>query len=236
MLSTQKEMKEIKQAEAPESLVGIYWGTFDPPTLAHGNIVNTAFTQLKLSKLLVVINNNSKTGKNYVIPANKRKAMFRQMLASEKYKDSVSVFAQTNFFDFSYEKMKELLPNKKIVAIVGQDSFEAYKKYLGAYEKVAVMPRGDQHALLQAEIKKLGLTNTDILKVDSQLLDISSTKIREAVKKQDMNYLASAAAPCVKKSIETHGFFKEGYLKRSYTAIHHTSAEVIQRAWRKRMR
>jgi cytidyltransferase-like protein len=221
-----------------EPVVGVYWGTFDPPTLAHGNIVKTAFKQLKLTKLIIVINNNSKTGKTYTIPIDERKKMFREMLCAE-YKNEecikhFAVFSQTDNFDFSYSKIKELSIYQKIIAIVGQDSFDAYKKYISAYDMVAIMPRGNQHDLLDAEIQKLGLTNIVILKTDKSFLGVSSTKVREAVKNNDIDYLTNASAPRVKKSILTRGFFKPGYHGGQYTAVHHRSAEIIQRVWRRK--
>jgi nicotinic acid mononucleotide adenylyltransferase len=60
MSNTKRETNSNKKEDKPKQSgsMGIYWGTFDPPTLAHGNIIETAIRELKLSKLIVAINDH----------------------------------------------------------------------------------------------------------------------------------------------------------------------------------
>jgi len=44
--------------------IGVYWGTFDPPTLAHGKIIENSIKNLNLSKLIIVVI-GEKRGINY---------------------------------------------------------------------------------------------------------------------------------------------------------------------------
>jgi len=226
------ESEEIK-VEAKSS-IGIFWGTFDPPTLAHRNMMVAAIKQCNLAKLIVAINDNAKTKKTYKTPGNQRKKMLRSMLEAE-YKNKMVVLCQTDFFDLSYAAVKKFFPESKLIALVGQDSFEAYKNYIKPYDQVLVVPRGDTHAQLAKDIALLGLTNVTILQIDKKYLNMSSTAVRAAVKNDSGIYLLESLAAPVKKQILAHGFFKMDLKGNEYVDKHYAAATKIQHMWRKKL-
>jgi cytidyltransferase-like protein len=42
-------------ADLEKKSIGIYWGTFDPPTLAHADIIEKSLSQFNLAKVIVVL-------------------------------------------------------------------------------------------------------------------------------------------------------------------------------------
>lgn len=183
--------------------VGIYWGTFDPPTFAHLDIISKSIQQFEFSTLCIVVNDNTKTGKKYQSSGNDRAEMLQGMLeeyATEKnlpaeWLTHIQIICQTDANDFSYAQAKLLHSEKHVVAIVGQDSFDKFKQYkasLATYDHILVAPRGDDSTHLQTDIEALGLANISALKTDERCLTISSTRARCAMhenKPQDLEGL-----------------------------------------------
>lgn len=48
------------------NMTGVYWGAFNPPTEAHAAIIVASLKNIRLKKLIIVVNNHSY--KNYVYP------------------------------------------------------------------------------------------------------------------------------------------------------------------------
>src|SRR5207249_3929716 len=143
-----------KQSNGP---FGIYWGTFDPPTLAHGQIIEKSLNDLKLDKIIVVVNDNKKTGKNYKSTGKDRFVMLKSMMSSA-ISAYTTIISQTDIFSFSYELLKKTFPNKQIYSIIGQDSFDEYHSKYGpacfkTYDNIVVVPRETQDEKLANKIK-----------------------------------------------------------------------------------
>lgn len=95
------------------------------------------------------------------------------------------MLGQTDAKPFSYQSAKLQHPQQQVLAIVGQDSFDGFKKYkssFGSYDHILVVPRGDGENLLQTDIEQLKVNNISILRTDRAYLTISSTRARDAIK------------------------------------------------------
>jgi|SRR5688572_4314434 len=212
--------------------VGIYWGTFDPPTLAHRTVIENSVSQLKLSELIVVVNDNKKTGKTYQSPASHRMKMLRCVLPAA-IQNQVRIKRQTDSNELSYKRYKESSPDKTVYCIAGQDSLEKFLMSKdGAfkakdYDHIVVVPRGDTAALFEKKIAEMKIPNVSLLKIDSQYLSISSTDARKAAQEGKQDILANHLDQRVAHYTQTYGFFKSGY-----TAKHHRAAHIIQCAYR----
>ena len=197
---------------------GIYWGTFDPPTLAHLNIIVESLKQFHFSTLFVIINDNSHTGKTYQSTGNERAMMFKNMLIeyakemnfSDVWMSHIQIICQTDANDFSYQKAKQAHPGKRIYAIVGQDSFDKFKQYkesLYSYDHILIAPRGRESEHLSEEIATFGLPNISILKIDRSCLEISSTNAREAIYTDQKHITRTQLHPSVIGVIQKKGLF-----------------------------
>jgi nicotinic acid mononucleotide adenylyltransferase len=226
--------------------IGVCWGTFDPPTLAHFNIMLSAISQGRLDKLIVVVNDN--TGpKHYHTPGVERAAMIRKMLWDNHHQrpieimqhTPIEIIVQNDAYKVDDKLVQELNPDAQIIPIVGQDSFITGAKYCKAYDKVIVAPRGEnEESSLLSTIEEHDLTNIHLLDLSSRFLTVSSTAVRDEVKRvHDMDRRThEAKQPQIKhlvssstaSYINTHYFFKD-----DFHAQHHLAAKKIQRTWRK---
>jgi nicotinic acid mononucleotide adenylyltransferase len=164
---------------------GIYWGTFDPATLAHRHVMLTAIEELKLNKLIVVVNNDAKTKKNYNIPVKYRMAMIHSMIPP-MYKTKIIVICQTDEVQHSVENIKKTLyETDRVYPIVGEDSCRKGAAYLHYNKYVAMMPRTDDGAEKLLDINALlahHAPKTQLLTLTPKEMfkGTSSTKVRAA--------------------------------------------------------
>ena len=100
--------------------IGIYSGTFDPPTKAHNAIIRSAIQNLGLKKLYIFVN---KTGeKNYKCSSQQRVEMLQLMLSD--LQDKVIIIAQASDNKRSDYLMIKKILNQKIIHITGYDSYQ----------------------------------------------------------------------------------------------------------------
>ena len=207
---------ENKYSAAHTTAIGIYWGTFDPPTLAHLNTAITVMKKCHLSKLIIVINDNTNTGKQYNINGVARENLWQSMIDDidipANWKDRVRIICQTDKQPFSYQDAKKQYPEQNVIAIVGQDSFNGFKKYkasFGTYDHILVAPRDNQAASLTHEIEELGVSNISTLPMDDAYLSISSTKARNALQAGQHHIAQTQLHASVIKSVSEQGLFRQ---------------------------
>lgn len=206
--------------------VGIFWGTFDPATLAHKEVIEQAIIHLNLNRLIVVINDNNATGKLYKIPGRDRAIILRSLFVKSPIKQYVVIVRQTDVFTFSHNKIQEIYNCSRIHSIVGQDSFEQYGAKCTSYGSVFVVPRGNESKLIRKKITDLKLSNVQVLQIDEKFLHTSSTMVRKTIEQKEVTPLLPSIHPSTSLYIIKHGF-----LKTNYTAKHHSAAKLIQRQW-----
>lgn len=181
--------------------VAAFWGTFDPPTAAHLGIINAALScpQLaQIEELYVIINDNGDGGKKYMFPAKQRQKALSEMINEAMMKDlkgtlpqqtkqpRVTVKIQTQDDSWDYSRLKKEVnkneAHKRLCVIAGYDS---YKKWINfstqqqreQYDAIAIVPRGSEKATIFDK-------NAFILSIAEDLRHVSSTQIREALKKE----------------------------------------------------
>lgn len=218
------------------SKIGVYWGTFDPPTQAHFNIMQNAIIQGKLDKLIVVINDN--TGpKHYYTPGYDRATMIRKMLWNSDTKspielmkkNHIEIIVQTDDYKVDTKLIEKMNKDAWVVPVVGQDSFVSSAKYCKAYEEVIVAPRGEDKEELVRTMKEHDLHNIRVLELGSTFLTVSSTEVRSIVNKTPDSMdpkIADLVAPSTARYIRDNYFFKN-----KYHAEHHRAALLIQKTW-----
>ncbi len=153
-------------------MIGVYWGAFDPPTVAHFAIIRAALTDIPVKKIVVVVNNHKY--KNYVYPLEVRLKVLKKMLQEDGVEDAELLF-QDEKKKMDYEALKSLF-QAPLCAIAGYDAYVTWLNYSTAlerklYEAIAVVPRGN-------EDPKLFDSNAFLLNIKEKYSHISSTKIR----------------------------------------------------------
>lgn len=207
---TTKITPEYSGIEEKQKAIAVYWGTFDPVTEAHFDIIKEAL-KLNFKKVIVAINDNKATGKTYKSSGESRLEMLEIMRAdlSPEDQERLEIVIQKDK-EFEYTNIKKIYPGAKVTAVVGQDSFEKFGAGCKWCDQVLVAPRGEKSDQLKKQIKDLGLTNnTHVLSTKKQFLATSSTEVRQAINDQKSEVLSLSMHPKVIDFIKKKGLFRE---------------------------
>lgn len=206
---TTKITSEYSRFEEKQGAIAVYWGTFDPVTKAHFDIINEIL-KLNFEKVIVAINDNKATGKIYKSSGESRLEMLKIMRAdlSPKDQERLEIVIQKDK-EFEYTNIKKMYPGSKVTAVVGQDSFEKFGAGCKWCDQVLVAPRGENSNQLKQQIKHFDLSNTHILATNKQFLATSSTQVRQAINDQKFGVLSLSMHPKVIDFIKNKGLFRE---------------------------
>ncbi|MEO0259043.1 MAG: nicotinate (nicotinamide) nucleotide adenylyltransferase [candidate division WOR-3 bacterium] len=163
--------------------IGVFGGTFDPIHIGHIILAQDVIEHVQLDKIFFVVNYHPPHKKVYT-SFEHRFNMVR--LAITDHKDFVASDiekAQNISPSYTYHslcKLKELIPLAELYLIIGSDqynSFQTWYKYGEILElvKLIVLKR-------PGYAPPKNITN-NVVFIDERLIDISSTEIRERVKK-----------------------------------------------------
>jgi nicotinic acid mononucleotide adenylyltransferase len=177
---------------ASAAKLGVYSGSFDPPTKAHFAIMKSAFKQHGVEKLLVMVNEDG--GKDFNASIDERIGMIREM--TKEYAGQVEILPVTN-------ANKNVLPHAKVkegnfdklYRIIGQDSFETLPP------EVMNDPGNDWMVVPRDRNQRLPTgANVHIVEIDG-IDDVSSTAVRKALaeNKSTENLLDPAVTKYIKE-------------------------------------
>lgn len=181
-----------------KGVYAIYWGYFDPPTLAHADIIFQCLNELQVDKIIVVINSPKNSIKSHPTDINKRFQMMELLL--EEYKDRVLLIVQDDEDRADYSTVKKQIDGS-LYAVVGQDSYDNWARFegdLSAYDSIVVVPREvAEPASVTASTPRpppqTPPTTTDhapttflppnvkVLRIRDELFTVSSTKVRSCL-------------------------------------------------------
>lgn len=167
----------------------VYWGSFDPFTLAHQEIINQFLDTVYVNELLLVINNDER--KNYLAPLNDRIKMINLGLLANNFrhiKDKIyqkensviKILIQQAVGELSYEKLKN--EREHLAVIAGMDSFLDWCKStplekIKTFDQLYIVPRADfdlPRSLLESK-------NLELLPIKEEYRNVSSKKSREGI-------------------------------------------------------
>lgn len=167
---------------AEELRVGLYSGSFDPPTLAHNEVISTAMRELQLDKFIVYVNKYGR--KSYKAGAEERKKMLEIMLQDKA--DRVSVIVQSAH-DKRSDYLNLLVPDQKLILVVGEDSY--YDRLARSeserfpFDEIVIIPR-DSTATLSSVME----ANARVMYVPN-IEGISSSKIKKQLQSGDFSHI-----------------------------------------------
>ncbi len=172
--------------------IGIMGGTFNPIHNGHLILAQTAYDQLHLDKVLFIPSGNSYMKRN-VLNVCQRIEMVRLAIRQYPYFELSLIEAQRLGNTYTYETLEELTilnPNAKYYFIMGADSLfqiEQWRYSQRIYQLSTLVCAIRQEYHLES-IKRQGALlvqkGADILYLDIQKIEISSTDIRKKVKEK----------------------------------------------------
>lgn len=186
--------------------IGIFGGSFNPPHKMHYQIGKECMNQGYLDRVIYVPTGNHYKYKNNLLCDQLRYEMLSLLIAGETRME-VSDFELKDHVVYTYETleyMKKKYPNDEIYFICGVDNLsylDTWKNGQSILEntKLLVIKR-DTHNI-EPILKKLRKYRNHIVVVNIPLNNISSTIIREKLKKQEDvgDYLPKKIESYIKK-------------------------------------
>lgn len=186
--------------------IGIFGGSFNPPHKMHYQIGKECMNQGYLDRVIYVPTGNHYKYKNNLLRDQLRYEMLSLLIAGEARME-VSDFELKDHVVYTYETleyMKKKYPNDEIYFICGIDNLsylDTWKNGQSILEntKLLVIKR-DTHNI-EPILKKLRKYRNHIVVVNIPLNNISSTIIREKLKKQEDvgDYLPKKIESYIKK-------------------------------------
>lgn len=165
--------------------VGLFLGSFNPIHIGHIAIANymAEFTDLEQVWLVVSPHNPLKEKKSFTDAKKRFASVKKAITGNSKIKISNVEFSlpQPSYTINTLYFLKDKYPNNKFALIIGSDNltrfhkWKEYKKILNNF-KIYVYPRSG------SDVRKLK-NHRNVKIVDAPLLDVSSTFIREQMKK-----------------------------------------------------
>lgn len=175
--------------------IGIYGGTFSPPTTAHIKIAQIALSKLCLD-LLIVIPNGTPPHKKGIEDFHRFK-MTQKAFSNIKNIIVSDIEMKDEKTQYSYDTLKYLktiYPDDKLIFIMGADSLQEFDKW---YKPDGIVSLADLAVFNRKGIDLDKLTrqvadkyNANISIVDYEIDDISSTLVRlEMALKGNSSYI-----------------------------------------------
>lgn len=156
-----------------KKMVGVYWGAFDPPTVAHQAIIIEALNKIPLEKIIIVVNDHGY--KNYTYSLETRLELMRDILRKNRL-TNVELLWQDEKQKIDYPALRRMT-KMPICAIAGYDAYRSWIKHAAISERnrfdaIAVIPRGDETPLLSD-------SNAFLMPIGEIYKHVSSSKVKQ---------------------------------------------------------
>jgi len=161
----------------------LFGGSFNPPHIGHRIIAEIAYDEFKPDRFLIVpAGNPPHKSINFIANFDKRYSWCEKVF-SENYFEVSDIENNLPSPSFTIRTV-EYFSNfdKNIFLLIGEDSFKSFHKWYKWEEllkkvKLIVYPRyfGE---------KSSGLDDSEVIKLQSPIIEISSTDIRQRIKKR----------------------------------------------------
>ena len=174
--------------------IGIMGGTFDPIHNGHLTLAEYSRVNFGLDKILFIPTGKPPHKNNKEISSNwHRYNMTLLATSSNPYYDLSSIELEREGITYTIDTIRYLKSeseNREIYFILGSDSlfgidkWKDYKELLGECNFIVTRRPDLTDEKLEEKIKELSqISKNSILTLDSPLIDISSTQIRDRVRK-----------------------------------------------------
>lgn len=150
---------------------GVFWGSFDPPTLAHKAIMVKMLDLFQ--EVLIIVNNFTQI--KYFTSVEHRMNMLQVMLSD--ISNQPKILQQNDSHIYDYLKLKQQIP-ENLSIVVGLDALQTWSEThaiteLVNYDAVYIVPR---FSSLVLNLKNF--TNIFLLPIDLNYQGMSSTQVR----------------------------------------------------------
>ncbi|MBN1146876.1 MAG: nicotinate (nicotinamide) nucleotide adenylyltransferase [Anaerolineales bacterium] len=187
-----------------ETLIGVFGGTFDPPHIGHLVLAAEAQAQLNLARILWVLTPYPPHKENRAVtPLQDRLALLRATLGDDPLFELSTIDIDRPPPHYAVDTLRLLkgrYPSAGLVYLMGGDSLANLLEwhdpvgFVGACDALGVMARPQRLLDIDALQAQLSGLSEKLRLINSPLLEISSTLVRERIaRRQPFRYFLPEA-------------------------------------------
>lgn len=186
--------------------IAIYGGSFNPMHIGHEKIVDYVLNNLNMDKIIIIPVGIPSHRENNLEQSDTRLKICKEIFKGNKKIEVSDIEIKSEGKSYTYDTLLKLMDlygeNNEFFEIIGEDSLKSLKTWKNYEEllkicKFIVFRRKDDKNI---QIDEEFLNNKNIIILENEYYDISSTEIRNMVKNnEDISFFVNKK---VKKLIE----------------------------------
>ena len=186
--------------------IAIYGGSFNPMHIGHEKIVDYVLDNLNMDKIIIIPVGIPSHRENNLEQSDTRLKICKEIFKGNKKIEVSDIEIKSEGKSYTYDTLLKLIDlygeNNEFFEIIGEDSLKSLKTWKNYEEllkicKFIVFRRKDDKNI---QIDKEFLNNKNIIILENEYYDISSTEIRNMVKNNEN--ISAFVNKKVKKLIE----------------------------------
>ena len=186
--------------------IAIYGGSFNPMHIGHEKIVDYVLNNLNMDKIIIIPVGIPSHRENNLEQSDTRLKICKEIFKGNKKIEVSDIEIKSEGKSYTYDTLLKLMDlygeNNEFFEIIGEDSLKSLKTWKNYEEllkicKFIVFRRKDDKNI---QIDKEFLNNKNIIILENEYYDISSTEIRNMVKNNEN--ISAFVNKKVKKLIE----------------------------------
>ena len=186
--------------------IAIYGGSFNPMHIGHEKIVDYVLNNLNMDKIIIIPVGIPSHRENNLEQSDTRLKICKEIFKGNKKIEVSDIEIKSKGKSYTYDTLLKLMDlygeNNEFFEIIGEDSLKSLKTWKNYEEllkicKFIVFRRKDDKNI---QIDKEFLNNKNIIILENEYYDISSTEIRNMVKNNEN--ISAFVNKKVKKLIE----------------------------------
>lgn len=186
--------------------IAIYGGSFNPMHIGHEKIVDYVLNNLNMDKIIIIPVGIPSHRENNLEQSDTRLKICKEIFKGNKKIEVSDIEIKSEGKSYTYDTLLKLIDlygeNNEFFEIIGEDSLKSLKTWKNYEEllkicKFIVFRRKDDKNI---QIDKEFLNNKNIIILENEYYDISSTEIRNMVKNNEN--ISAFVNKKVKKLIE----------------------------------
>lgn len=171
--------------------IAIYGGSFNPMHIGHEKIVDYVLNNLNMDKIIIIPVGIPSHRENNLEQSDTRLKICKEIFKGNKKIEVSDIEIKSEGKSYSYDTLLKLMDlygeNNEFFEIIGEDSLKSLKTWKNYEEllkicKFIVFRRKDDKNI---QIDEEFLNNKNIIILENEYYDISSTEIRNMVKNNE---------------------------------------------------
>ena len=171
--------------------IAIYGGSFNPMHIGHEKIVDYVLNNLNMDKIIIIPVGIPSHRENNLEQSDTRLKICKEIFKGNKKIEVSDIEIKSEGKSYTYDTLLKLIDlygeNNEFFEIIGEDSLKSLKTWKNYEEllkicKFIVFRRKDDKNI---QIDKEFLNNKNIIILENEQYDISSTEIRNMVKNNE---------------------------------------------------